>query len=204
MELDLALLHLRKDNKLESIIEKAISPQFQPSGNVYYELLDSVVSQQLSVKVARVIFNRFCALFPDSYPHPELLVQLQPEQLRQAGLSGQKASYLKNIAAFALDNNLEHYPWSEKSDEEIIQFLTAIKGVGKWTVQMMLMFTLGRPDVFPADDLGIQQSICALYGLDAKGNLLKKQMEAIAEPWRPFRSIASWYLWRWKEMQIKG
>jgi DNA-3-methyladenine glycosylase II len=201
MDLDHALLHLRKDDKLNSVIEIAIPPQFQASGNVYYELLDSVVSQQLSVKVARVIFNRFCALFPDSYPHPELLVQLQPEQLRHVGLSGQKASYLQNIASFALENRLEEYDWSQKNDEEIIQFLTTIKGVGRWTVQMMLMFTLGRPDVFPTDDLGIQQSIAALYGLDSKGTVLKKHMEIIAEPWKPYRSVASWYLWRWKEMK---
>ena len=202
MDLDHALLHLKGDDKLKSVIEIAIPPQFQPSENVYFDLLDSVVSQQLSIKVARVIFNRFCALFPDNYPHPELVLQLQPEQLRLVGLSGQKASYLQNIALFALDNKLEEYPWRQKTDEEIIQFLTTIKGVGRWTVQMMLMFTLGRPDVFPTDDLGIQQSMSALYGLDAKGSVLKKHMESIAEPWKPYRSVASWYLWRWKENKL--
>jgi len=202
MELDHALLHLKKDDKLKPVIEKAIFPQFNPTGNVYFELLDSVVSQQLSTKVARIIFNRFCTIFPGDYPRPELLAQLQPEQLRQVGLSGQKASYLQNIATFALTNQLEHYPWSQKSDEEIIQFLTSIKGVGRWTVQMMLMFTLGRPDVFPTDDLGIRQAMVALYGLKSKGSLLKKDMEIIAEPWKPYRSVASWYLWRWKENKI--
>lgn len=102
MDLDHALLHLKKDNKLNSITEIAIPPQFQVSENVYYDLLDSVVYQQLSIKVACVIFNRFCALFPDSYPHPELLVFMQPEQLRQVGLSGQKASYFAKYCIFCI------------------------------------------------------------------------------------------------------
>jgi DNA-3-methyladenine glycosylase II len=204
MELENALLHLKQDVKLNELIEIAPPPEFQTAGNIYYDLLESVVSQQLSLKVARVLFSRFCALFPDAYPHPELVNQLSVEQLRRIGLSAQKASYLKNIAQFGLQTDLVNYAWANMEDEEIIRFLTEIKGVGRWTVQMILMFSMGRPDVFPVDDLGVQQAMIGLYSLDGQGRLLKKQMDAVAEPWKPYRSYASWYLWRWKEMQNRG
>jgi len=194
-----ALDHLQQDALLRRVIEQTVLPAFVPSRRIYYDLLDSIVSQQLSVKVASVIFNRFCTLFPDNYPHPELVVALEPEQLRSVGLSGQKAGYLQNVAAFFLKNDLENHPWDTMSDVEIIDFLSQIKGVGEWTVQMLLMFTLERPDIFPIDDLGIQQAMIRLYGLTERGKALKKRMVALAEPWQPHRTLASRYLWRWKD-----
>lgn len=194
-----ALDHLQKDALLRRVIEQTVLPAFVPSRRIYYDLLDSIVSQQLSVKVATVIFKRFCGLFPDHYPHPELVVALEPTQLRSVGLSGQKSGYLQNVAAFFLKNDLENYPWDTMSDAEIIDFLSQIKGVGKWTVQMLLMFTLERPDIFPIDDLGIQQAMVRLYGLTETGKELKKRMLEIAEPWQPHRTLASRYLWRWKD-----
>ena len=194
-----ALDHLQQDALLRRVIEQTVLPAFVPSRQIYYDLLDSIVSQQLSVKVASVIFNRFCTLFPDNYPHPELVVALEPEQLRSVGLSGQKAGYLQNVAAFFLKNDLENHPWDTMSDAEIIDFLSQIKGVGEWTVQMLLMFTLERPDIFPIDDLGIQQAMIRLYGLTERGKALKKRMVALAEPWQPHRTLASRYLWRWKD-----
>jgi len=194
-----ALDHLQQDALLRRVIEQTVLPAFVPSRRIYYDLLDSIVSQQLSVKVASVIFNRFCTLFPDNYPHPELVVALEPEQLRSVGLSGQKAGYLQNVAAFFLKNDLENHPWDTMSDAEIIDFLSQIKGVGEWTVQMLLMFTLERPDIFPIDDLGIQQAMIRLYGLTERGKALKKRMVALAEPWQPHRTLASRYLWRWKD-----
>ena len=137
-----ALDHLQKDALLRRVIEQTVLPAFVPSRRIYHDLLDSIVSQQLSVKVATVIFNRFCALFPDQYPHPELVLALEPTQLRSVGLSGQKSGYIQNVAAFFLKNDLENHPWDTMSDAEIIDFLSQIKGVGKWTVQMLLIFTL--------------------------------------------------------------
>ncbi|MEO6039653.1 MAG: DNA-3-methyladenine glycosylase 2 family protein [Saprospiraceae bacterium] len=191
--------HLQQDALFRSVIEQTELPSYTPSRKIYYDLLDSIVSQQLSVKVATVIFNRFCALFPDNYPHPESVIALDAAQLRSVGLSGQKSGYLQNVAAFSLQNDLENHDWDSRSDTEIINFLTQIKGVGQWTVEMLLMFTLGRPDIFPIDDLGIQQAMARLYQLPETGKELKKRMLELSAPWQPYRTLASRYLWRWKD-----
>ena len=200
MNLDSAILHLNNDKSLRKIISTVKLEPITSSGNVYLELLESIVSQQLSVKAASTIFQRFCALFPDGYPSPELLIRMEPESLRSAGLSIQKAAYLKHVAAFGVENNLEHYPWDNLTDTEIISMLTKIKGVGQWTVEMTLIFTLGRPDIFPVDDLGIQQAMVRLFALPESGKPLRQRMTELAEPWRPFRSVASRLLWRWKDI----
>lgn len=194
-----AIDHLKQDPTFRPIIESTAMPDFTPSGNVYYDLLESIVSQQLSVKVATAIFNRFCALFPDNYPHPQALVNLDTMRLREVGLSNQKSAYLQNVAAFSQQYDLEKHGWSKMNDDEIIAFLTQIKGVGKWTAQMILMFTIGRPDVFPADDLGIQQAMIRLFNLDKNDRQLKNKMIELAKPWEPYRTVASRYLWRWKD-----
>lgn len=201
MNLSDAISHLRKDPALQGILDKVVVPDFTPSGKVYYDLLDSIVSQQLSTKVATVIFNRFLALFPDGYPHPEQLIGIEFDRLRGVGLSNQKASYLQNVARFSLENDLENHAWHTLSDAEVIAFLTKIKGVGQWTVEMILMFTMGRPDVFPIDDLGIQQAMTRLYKLEESGKNLKKRMLELAQPWQPYRTVASRFLWRWKDAQ---
>jgi DNA-3-methyladenine glycosylase II len=202
MNSEAAIVHLKQDDKFRQLVETITVPDFTPSRKVYFDLLESIVSQQLSVKVATVIFNRFCALFPDNYPHPELVAAFQIEQLRSVGLSNQKASYLQNVAAFSLQYDLENHHWETMSDDEIIAFLTQIKGVGKWTAQMILMFTIGRPDIFPIDDLGIQQAMARLYDLDTADKQFKHKMTALAEPWRPYRTVACRYLWRWKDSPI--
>lgn len=191
--------HLKQDASIAKLLEVVEMPDFTPSGRIYYDLLESIVSQQLSVKAATTIFNRFCTIFPDNYPHPELLIEVETSRLREAGLSNQKAGYLQNVARFSLNNDLENHTWDQMSDEEIIEFLSQIKGVGKWTVQMLLMFSLGRPDVFPIDDLGIQQAMVRLYGINETGKDLKKKMLEIAAPWQPWRTVACRYLWRWKD-----
>lgn len=174
-------------------------PAFTPSRKIYYDLLESIVSQQLSVKAATTIFNRFLLLFPDNYPHPDMLVNIEPERLRSAGLSNQKAAYLQNVARFSLANDLEGHDWDSMDDHEIIRFLTQIKGVGQWTVEMLLMFTLGRPDILPVDDLGIQQGMTKIFNINLTGKALKLKMIEVAEPWRPWRTIACRYVWRWKD-----
>lgn len=198
-ETEKAIQHLMKHDKLRVVIEQVQMPDFMPSRRVYYNLLESIVSQQLSVKVADVIFNRFLALFPDAYPHPEQVLSIAFEQLRGVGLSNQKANYLRNVAQFSLENDLEGHDWDSMSEVEIIQFLTQIKGVGKWTVEMLLMFTLGRLDVLPVDDLGIQQGMQKLFLIEETGKNLKTRMVELAEPWRPYRTIACRYLWRYKD-----
>lgn len=202
MNFALAKSHLQKDPAFKNIIDVVALPDFTPSGDVYFDLLNSIVSQQLSGKVATIIFNRFCALFPDQYPHAELLIDLDHERLRGVGLSNQKANYLRNVAVFARTNNLENYLWQNQSDEDIIAHLTTIKGVGQWTVEMILIFTLGRPDVFPTDDLGIQQAMIRLFSLTENGKNLKKRMLELSETWRPHRSLATRYLWRWKDSTV--
>ncbi len=199
METDVAILHLKKDNQLKEVIQTTNLAPLTPSGNVYFDLLESIVSQQLSVTVADTIFKRFCALFPGTDPSPEVLKTMDINTLRTAGLSNQKAAYLKNVAAFTLENDLENYSWNDLADAEIISFLTQIKGVGQWTAEMILIFTLNRPDIFPADDLGIQQAMARLYSISESGKDLRKKMISISEPWRPYRTIACRYLWRWKD-----
>lgn len=200
MNHEAAIAHLQKDPNISPLLAQIEMPDFRPSGKVYYDLLESIVSQQLSVKVADVIFKRFLALFPDSYPHPEQLLAIEFEKLRSVGLSNQKASYLQNTAQFSIENNLEKIDWAAKGDEEILAFLTKIKGVGKWTVEMLLMFTLSRPDIFPVDDLGIQQAMQRLFKIEEENpRLLKIKMTELAEPWRPWRTVACRYLWRWKD-----
>jgi DNA-3-methyladenine glycosylase II len=199
MNLTAAMAHLHKEPNISRVLHSIEMPDFTPSQRIYFDLLDSIVSQQLSVKVASVIFNRFLSLFPDNYPHPNLLVSLEIESLRSVGLSYQKAGYLQNVAQFALQHDLENKDWHSMSDDEIIQFLSQIKGVGKWTVQMLLMFTIGRPDVFPVDDLGIQQGMAKIFGLQETGKELKNKMIELAEPWRPWRTVACRFVWRWKD-----
>lgn len=202
MNLEAAIQHLQQDVQLANVIRDTSVPPFVPTEKVYFDLLESIVSQQLSVKAAATIFDRFCSLFPEGYPTPELLLSMETEQLRSAGLSNQKTGYLKNVARFALEHDLDRLGWADYSDAEITSLLTQIKGVGRWTSEMILMFTLGRPDVFPIDDLGIQQAMTKLYRLTDTGKTLRHQMLELSDPWRPYRTVACRYLWRWKDSNI--
>ncbi|MCB0521602.1 MAG: DNA-3-methyladenine glycosylase 2 family protein [Lewinellaceae bacterium] len=194
--------HLSADPILKNVIVK--SPFRWLSVNskgVYQDLLGSIISQQLSTKVAAVIENRFLSLFEDNIPHPEKLLSCDIDTLRGVGLSRQKAAYLQNVAAFFKAENLENQDWNSMDDKAILNYLTQIKGVGQWTVEMILMFSLERPDVLPLDDFGISSAMVELYGLKETGKTLRQTMQALAEPWRPYRSYACWYLWRFKEMK---
>lgn len=195
--------HLSQDTQLASIIPLIQLPALQTNQNPYLALIESIVSQQLSVKVADIIFNRFIQLFDTQYPKPEEIVAMDLETMRSVGLSKQKAAYIQNVAQFELDNGMALDKLNTLTDEETIAYLSQIKGVGKWTVEMLLIFTLQRPDVFPLDDLGIQQGMAALYQLEEKGKELKKRMTEIAESWKPYRSTACRYVWRWKDVFVK-
>lgn len=190
---------ISKDAVLAPIIEN--TPTFKKTEwnkDVYLALLESIVSQQISVKAADAIFARLRGLFPDFYPHPEQLLAQTDEQLRSAGLSFQKINYLRNVAIFSLEKGITFEHLDTLSDEEVVSYLTPIKGVGRWTVEMLLMFVMERPDVFPVDDLVIRQKMIKAYNLTETGKPLYKILHEIAENWRPQRTLACRYLWRWK------
>jgi 3-methyladenine DNA glycosylase/8-oxoguanine DNA glycosylase len=152
------------------------------------------VSQQLSTKAAATIYGRLCALLPDGgRPTAEALSPLSDEALRSAGLSRQKLSYLRDLTRRMLDGSINTTGLTTMSDDEIVAELTKIKGIGRWTVEMLLIFRLGRPDVFPVADLGIVKAIHKAYNLRGAPNV--KRLHAIADRWRPYRSVACWYLW---------
>ena len=192
-----AISHLSTDKKLRPIIEQFQIPEVKAHGDVYETLIRAIVYQQLSGKAAGTIHGRFLNLFRDKYPHPHLLKKKSVEKLRSVGLSRQKSSYILNVADYFQQEKLNEVNWSKHSDEEIIEKLTTIKGVGTWTVQMLLISTLGRKDVFPLDDLGIQNAVKKLYRIKEEKRALKEKMLARAEKWRPYRTYACLYLWRW-------
>ena len=175
-------------------VEGEIHPT--PSVDVYYYLLHSIVSQQLSTKVADIIWQRFLDLFPDQYPDERELLIKEDWELRNIGLSRSKASYMKNVADFSLTEGMLFDYLEARSDDEIIKYLTQIKGVGKWTVQMILMFPMDRPNVFPVDDLGIQTKMKKYYELDLEKAELKNKMIEIAQLWDPYKTMASKLLWK--------
>jgi DNA-3-methyladenine glycosylase II len=193
------LSHLSLDPKMAAIIPQIELPDVEVHSDIYLDLISSIVSQQLSVKAADTIFNRFLDLFENRYPTPHQILDKDPEILRGCGLSYQKANYIKNIAAYWIENKDTMHDWLAHSDDAIISELTQIKGVGKWTVQMILMFRLNRLDVFPIDDLGIRQGMIKIYGVEETGKDLIKKLHELAEPWRPYRSIACRYVWKWKD-----
>jgi DNA-3-methyladenine glycosylase II len=210
---DTILSHLRQDPILAQIIAETPAIRIPdltapaPANELYLGLLESIVSQQISVKAADAIFARFLALFPDNDPQAALLLLKTTEELRSAGLSFQKIKYLQSVAEFSLANPMDRAHLSAMTDEEIVQYLIPIKGVGRWTVEMLLMFTLDRPDVMPIDDLIIRQKMIRSYPEETDGltgKALHKALLAIAEPWRPYRTTASRYLWRWKPTPVTG
>lgn len=193
------IAHLAQDPALQRIIPQIHLDAIAVDNNIYGMLLSSIVSQQLSTKVADVIYARFLDIFDGGEPHPSHLVETPVERLRSVGLSFQKSAYLRNVAQHWLDHQHHKTDWVNMSDEDILADLTRIKGVGKWTVQMILMFSLDRPDIFPVDDLGIRQAMVKLYDIQETGKPLVQKMHSIAERWQPYRTYASRYLWRWKD-----
>lgn len=157
-------------------------------------MLESIVWQQLSGRAAATIFTRFVALFPSGrFPTPEEILAVPPATLRAVGLSRQKASYIRDVCHRAATGAVDFDRLETMSDEDVIGTLTAIKGIGRWSAEMFLMFRLHRPDVLPVGDLGIVKAIQRAYGLRRRPTASK--MLAIGEGWRPYRSVASWYLW---------
>lgn len=194
------ITHLHKDKKLRTIISAASPLAPGKKKNLWLYLCASITSQQLSVKVAAVIWKRFLDLFEGKEPTPQEVLAAEPAQLRGIGLSNAKVKYVQAVAAFALEQGLEWKKLSKMENEAVINYVTTIKGVGRWTAEMMLMFALGREDVFAVDDLGIQNAMCRLYKLDsADKKQMKTDMLRISAKWTPYRTYACLHLWSWKD-----
>ena len=193
-------IHLSKDKKLKKLVDAQPEYKLLRQKNIHLHLCGSIISQQLSTKVAEVIYNRFLALFKSKSPSAEQILAIPFDTLRSIGLSNAKTNYVQNVCCFFYENKITDAKLHKMSDEEFIEFITQIKGIGQWTAEMQLMFTLGREDVFSTGDLGIQQAMTRLYNLDA-GNKknLQEQMQSIAEKWKPYRTYACRYLWNWKD-----
>jgi DNA-3-methyladenine glycosylase II len=181
-----------RDPVLQSLVKKYPVPKFEDRSKfLYQELIEAIVSQQLSTKAAATIFGRFKELFGKKFPTPQQVLKMDKDKLRACGISYPKISYIQAIAQAFKDKQLNHKKLLHMKDEEIVVELTKIKGVGQWTAEMMLIFVLNRPDIFSIGDLGIRNAITKLYGIKDK-----KEMLALSEKWKPHRSTACWYLWR--------
>ena len=184
-----------KDPVLAAVIKNAPAPSYVPHKNYYQELVESIISQQLSVKAAATILKRFKELFHKDFPAPEDILATEIEELRGVGLSRQKASYIKDVATRVLDGSIQFSHLDSLSNQEVIDELIQIKGVGVWTVHMFLLFCMGRLDVLPIGDLGIRNGIQKLYDLPEKPTPEDIAMVALNNKWHPYESVASWYVW---------
>lgn len=190
---------LKYDKVMAGLISGSEIAVLQSKKDLALWLCYSIISQQLSVAAARTIRSRFDALFGGK-PSMQDIAKAPIPRLRSAGLSGSKSNYVRNVAQFELKNGLQAGDFREMENEAAIQYLTQIKGVGRWTAEMFLIFALGRPDVFSAGDLGIQKAMISLYGIrHRQPRKLQNSMIKIAENWKPFRSYACLYLWAWKD-----
>ena len=195
-ELQRAAEHLAKqDPILMPVIARAGLSSITPHQNYYWELIDSIISQQLSVKAATSIEKRFQALFGVEFPEPAAILAKSVEELRTAGLSGAKANYIRDLAEHVLDGRLKFDHLGTLSNEEIIAELTAVKGIGEWTAHMFLIFCMGRLDVLANGDLGIRNGVRALYGFPDVPSPLEVKEVAEAHHWHPYESVACWYIW---------
>jgi DNA-3-methyladenine glycosylase II len=196
-ELVKAAAYLSKvDPKLKSVIVRSGIAKFKPHKNYYFELIDSIIGQQLSIKAAASIRKKFLGLFDDKVPSPDVIIAKSIDELRSTGLSGAKAKYIQDLALHVRDKKLKFDKFHTLSNEEIITELTAVKGIGEWTAHMFLMFCMGRIDVVARGDLGIRNGIKALYGLDEVPNPERVTEIAAAKHWHPYESVACWYIWQ--------
>ncbi|HSX33099.1 MAG TPA: DNA-3-methyladenine glycosylase [Candidatus Saccharimonadales bacterium] len=186
----------KHDPVLASVIQKAGPSTIRPHRKYYQELVDSIISQQLSVKAATTIEKRFCALFDgEDFPAPEAIVAKSVDELRTAGLSRGKATYVRDLAQHVIDGKLKFDHLDDLSNEEVIRELTAVKGIGEWTAHMFLIFCMGRLDVLAVGDLGIKNGVQKLYGLDHVPLPAEITELAKRNHWHPYESIACWYIW---------
>lgn len=192
--------HLSKDKVLAKIIDKKNPISLSTEKNIYLQVCFSIMSQQLSTKVAAIIHERFLELYDKKKPSLEKIAATPFATLKSIGLSDSKTNYVLNVCDYFIEHKLTDAKLNKMTNEEVIQTLTSIKGVGHWTAEMVLMFAMGREDVFSSDDLGIQQQMCSLYTIDnTSKKQMKIEMETIAAKWSPYRTYACRYLWGWKD-----
>jgi DNA-3-methyladenine glycosylase II len=194
-----AARHLSKnDRKLAPIIQRVGPCTIAPRRDYFPSLCRAIFAQQLSTKVAATLVNRFRDQFPRRLPTPPLLRErLRSDNgqfMRACGLSKQKAGYLLDLAEHFAERRIDTRKLRKMSDQEVIDALVEVKGIGRWTAEMFLIFTLNRPDVLPVDDLGLREGVRQVYDLRKRPAAL--ELQEIAEPWKPWRSIATWYIWR--------
>ncbi|MCR4325238.1 MAG: DNA-3-methyladenine glycosylase [Patescibacteria group bacterium] len=195
--LELSARRLARDPHLGAFIKKhgAITHRRRHSRSAFQSLARTIIFQQLSGKAAETILRRFIALFPGKrFPTPEDVLKIRTAKLRSAGISAQKSAYLKDLAQKCTDGTIDTKKFPKMTDEEVIAHVTAVKGIGEWTAHMFMMFTLGRPDILPTGDLGIQKGFKKLFGL--KTLPTTEQMHLLAKGWRGHRTVACFYLWR--------
>ncbi|MEC5147680.1 DNA-3-methyladenine glycosylase 2 family protein [Chitinophaga sp. 212800010-3] len=191
--------HLSKDRKLQKIIDGPLT-ELGIRKNIALKLIGSIMSQQLSTKVADVIYGRFLELYGGKEPTPRQILDTPTTTLRNIGLSNAKVTYVHNVATFVIAEKLTDSRLKKMDNEEVIAYLTQIKGVGRWTVEMLLMFYLGREDVFAMDDWGLQQAMVKLYKLDRSDKKqFREKLKTISDKWAPYRTHACRYLWSWKD-----
>lgn len=193
------IIHLQKDPKLAALL-KEDTHVLKRRKNTAIRLIASIISQQLSTKVAKIIFDRFLDLYSGKEPSCEQVLATDPAVLRSIGLSNSKVAYVQNVAQFFLDHAISDKQLYKMEPEAVIELLTQIKGVGRWTVEMLLMFSLGHENVFAVDDLGIQQAMIRLYNIkyETKKELHLKMLKK-AEKWTPYKTYACLHLWKWKD-----
>ena len=190
-----ALKHLKAtDPIMRKMIDRVGPFTLRPERDRFWMLVRSILSQQISTAAARTIRGRVQALAEPIGITPESILNLPETELRGAGVSARKVEYIRDLATKTNDGSINLSQIGRLSDEQIIKQLVEVKGIGRWTAEMFLMFSLGRLDVFPIDDLGIRNAIAAHY--DVSSPPTRAEMNAVAEPWRPYASIASWYCWR--------
>ena len=188
-----AIRHLKKDRKLAKVIDQIGSYNLPITKNPYESLVEAIITQQLSGKAADSISARFRDIY-GKFPKPADVLRTSDGKLRKAGLSYMKVSYIKDLSNKVESKELRLAYMKNLTDKEVIEQLTIVKGIGRWTAEMFLIFSLGRQDVLPVGDLGLKKGIQKLYSLSELPE--KEEMEKIAQKWRPYRSVATWYLWR--------
>jgi DNA-3-methyladenine glycosylase II len=193
-----SIAHLRKQPRLEKLELRERKPPFTRPSDPFQSLIRSIIFQQLSGKAATTILNRFIALFDGAYPTPQQVAKLSDAKFKKAGISPQKMGYLRDLAKRFMDGTIDPSRFKKMSDAEIKEHLLVVKGIGPWTAEMFLMFTLYRPDVFPTGDLGIRKGFQKLFNMKSSPDAAK--MEKLAKGWSPHRTVACWYLWELVDM----
>ena len=184
---------LRKDPILGEIIDKVGDYSLKKRTQHFAVLVESIISQQLATNAAEAIFRRFRKIYP-RFPTTAQILSTRKSKLRKAGLSGMKIDYLKDLARNIEEGRLDMKSLPKMSDDEVIEHLTQVKGIGRWTAEMFLIFSLGRQDVLPVHDLGLRKGVQMAFSLTELPK--PKEVEKLGERWRPYRSIATWYLWK--------